>query len=57
VLKVARQRLLGSRRRALPRGMAMQQGLHQIVQDFCNHSNSLCDGCRFPELARRFVVQ
>jgi hypothetical protein len=52
VLKMARLRLLGTRRTALPPGMAMQQGLHQIVGDFCDHSNSLCEACRFPDVAR-----
>jgi len=30
----------------------MQQGLLQIVRDFCAHSNALCENCRFPELVR-----
>ncbi len=50
VLKLARQRLLGGPSgRALP-GAAAQQGLMQIVRDFCEHSNAVCDSCRFPEL-------
>jgi len=50
VLKLARQRLLGGRSsRALP-GAAAQQGLMQIVRDFCEHSNAICDNCRLPEL-------
>ena len=52
VLKLARQRLLGS---ASPRPLnsaAAQQGLMQIVRDFCDHSNALCADCRFPELVR-----
>ena len=51
-LKLARQRLLGG---TLPRGMqsaAMQQGLLQVVRDFCGHSNSICSGCRFPDLVK-----
>jgi len=31
---------------------AAQQGLMQIVRDFCDHSNALCANCRFPELVR-----
>jgi len=52
VLKLARQRLLGG---AMPRGLktaAMQQGLLQVVRDFCGHSNAVCTGCRFPELVK-----
>jgi hypothetical protein len=29
-----------------------QQGLMQIVRDFCEHSNAICEACRFPELVR-----
>jgi hypothetical protein len=50
VLKVARQRLLGSSSPKLFRTAAAQQGLIQITRDFCNHSNSACDHCPFPEL-------
>ena len=50
VLKLARQRLLGGPPgRALP-SAAAQQGLMQIVRDFCEHSNAVCENCRFPEL-------
>jgi len=49
-LKLARQRLLaGSPIRAL-RSAAAQQGLMQIVRDFCEHTNAVCENCRFPEL-------
>jgi len=52
VLRLARQRLLGgARARALPTA-AMQQGVLQIVRDFCEHSNALCENCRFPDLVR-----
>lgn len=53
-LRLARERLFAG---APPRGLflraAAQQGLLQIVRDFCAHSNALCEGCRFPELVRR----
>ncbi len=53
-LRLARERLFAG---APPRGLfhhaAGQQGLLQIVRDFCDHSNALCDQCRFPELVRR----
>jgi len=49
ILKLARQRLLnGLPGRALPNAAA-QQGLMQIVRDFCEHTNAVCENCRFPE--------
>jgi hypothetical protein len=55
LLRLARQRLLGS---ASPRslfGAAAQQGLLQIVRDFCEHSSALCSNCQFPELVRHWA--
>jgi hypothetical protein len=52
VLKLARQRLLGISNAKIFRTAATQQGLMQIVRDFCEHSNAICDDCRFPELVR-----
>jgi hypothetical protein len=52
VLRLARQRLLGSAPARELRTAAMQQGLLQIVRDFCERSNALCENCRFPELVR-----
>ncbi len=50
VLRLARQRLLGgATRRALP-SAAAQQGLMQIVRDFCEHSNAICQNCKLPEM-------
>lgn len=48
-LRLARARLLGSENSPLCTAAA-QQGLLQIVRDFCEHSNALCAHCRFPEL-------
>jgi hypothetical protein len=56
VLKLARQRLLGGSRAKILSGAAAQQGLMQVVRDFCEHSNVLCDNCRFPELVRGFQI-
>ena len=54
VLRLARQRLLG--RSATGRtGLntaAAQQGLLQIVRDFCDHTNATCDACPFPDLVK-----
>jgi hypothetical protein len=51
-LRFARQRLLGGApARVLP-GAAAQQGLLQVLRDFCDQSNALCEQCEFPELVR-----
>ena len=52
LLRLARERLLGTSSRRVPRLAATQQGLIQIVRDFCDHSNSVCENCPFPELVR-----
>ena len=54
VLKLARQRLLGTSNRRALRNAAEQQGLMQIVRDFCAHSNAICDDCRLPAMAGAF---
>jgi hypothetical protein len=54
VLRLARQRLLGEASARFFRSAALQQGLLQIVRDFCEHSNALCAECRFPELVRQW---
>ena len=57
VLRLARQRLLGGMRpRQLPTAAA-QQGLMQIVKDFCEHSNAICADCRFPDLVRGWKLK
>jgi len=56
LLRLARQRLLGGASRKVLRGAAAQQGLIQIVRDFCERSNALCDNCQFPKLVRDFCV-
>jgi len=55
VLRLARQRLLGSASPASLAGAAAQQGLLQIVRDFCEHSDALCSNCQFPELVRHWA--
>ena len=54
VLKLARQRLLGTGRSRALQSAAAQQGLMQIIRDFCEHSNAVCENCRFPELVRNW---
>jgi hypothetical protein len=55
VLRLARQRLLGNASPASLAGAAAQQGLLQIVRDFCEHSDALCSNCQFPELVRHWA--
>jgi hypothetical protein len=52
VLKFARQRLLGSPSQKLFKTAAAQQGLLQIVRDFCAHTDALCTDCPFPNYVR-----
>lgn len=52
ILKLARQRLLGVGRSHVLRSASAQQGLIQITRDFCEHSNAICENCRFPGLVR-----
>jgi hypothetical protein len=52
VLRLARMRLFAGEARRLAWTAALQQGLMQIVRDFCGHSNALCDNCVLPERVR-----
>jgi hypothetical protein len=56
VLKLARQRLLGTSSSRALRSAAEQQGLMQIVRDFCAHSNAICEDCRLPAMAGEFCA-
>ena len=51
VLRHARLRMFGRKRASAIRTAARQQGLLQIVRDFCDQSNALCEHCEFPALA------
>lgn len=57
LLRLARQRLLGRQRPACGQSAARQQGLLQIVRDFCDHSNAVCADCSFPDIVRRLVEE
>ena len=50
LLKLARQRLLGTANARALKSAAQQQGLIQVIRDFCEHSNAICADCQFPEL-------
>jgi hypothetical protein len=52
---MARHRLLGDLPAGRVKTAATQQGLLQILHDFCDHSNALCTDCAFPELVRGVV--
>jgi hypothetical protein len=54
LLRLARQRLLGGAGRKVLKTAAAQQGLIQIVRDFCERSNTLCENCQFPEMVREY---
>jgi hypothetical protein len=56
VLKLARQRLLGTSNAKILKTAAAQQGLIQIVRNFCEHSNATCENCKFPELVRGWAA-
>jgi hypothetical protein len=55
-LKLARQRLLGGAKSNVLKGAAAQQGLLQILRDYCDHSNAICENCKFPELVRDWAL-
>jgi hypothetical protein len=55
VLRLARERLLGGRSARFFSRAADQQGLIQLVHDFCDHSDSICQNCRLPELVRELA--
>ena len=55
LLRLARQRLLGRRTPAGANSAARQQGLLQIVRDFCDHSNAVCADCSFPSVVRQLL--
>ena len=50
VLRQARSRLLGNARHQALSNSAHQQGLIQIVRDYCDCSNAICQDCQFPAL-------
>ncbi|MGV3757092.1 MAG: DUF2851 family protein [Verrucomicrobiota bacterium] len=50
VLRQARRRLLGHTTPSILKCAAEQQGLIQIVRDFCDHADATCADCPFPGL-------
>jgi hypothetical protein len=52
MLRLGRRRLLGQGAARWMRKASLQQGLIQIIRDFCDRSNAVCEQCQFPELVR-----
>ena len=57
VLRLARQRLLGTQSSRVLKTAAHQQGLLQIVRDFCARSDAVCTNCPFPNYVERLAVE
>ena len=57
VLRMACNRLFGRGCKLKQASAAMQQGINQVVRDFCNHSNACCEQCKLPDyIARKSTV-
>lgn len=56
VLRLARQRLLGTPSVRVLKTAGHQQGLLQIVRDFCARSDALCTECPFPDYVQRLAA-
>ncbi len=52
LLRQARARLFGGASPFLPHTASVQQGFLQILRDFCDRSNALCEDCRLPSLVK-----
>ena len=54
LLRLARERLLGGASPKTMRTAAAQQGLIQMVRDFCDHTNAICDNCKLPAMVQEW---
>lgn len=54
LLRLARRRLLGQTGPTRLRTAAQQQGLLQILRDFCDQSDALCTHCQLPDLLQHW---
>lgn len=52
LLRLARHRLLGDQSAKRLKTAASQQGLLQILHDFCDQTDALCTDCQFPDLVK-----
>ena len=57
VLSLARQRLLAGHGTKVLCRASHQQGVLQIVRDFCDNSTTVCDGCKLPALVENWQTQ
>lgn len=57
LLRLARHRLLGGEGSIPLRSASSQQGLLQIIHDFCDQTNALCTDCSFPDLVRNCAAR
>ncbi|MDA7618009.1 MAG: DUF2851 family protein [Verrucomicrobiota bacterium] len=57
LLKLARDRLLGGSKCLWIKTAADQQGLLQILQDFCSHADANCNNCLFPDIVKSLSVE
>jgi hypothetical protein len=57
LLRLARQRLLGGQSREQLKTAATQQGLLQILHDFCDQTDALCTDCVFPDLVKSLLLK
>jgi hypothetical protein len=55
LLRLARNRLLGGQSAKRPRSAAAQQGLLQILHDFCDQTDTLCTDCMLPDLVKGVI--
>jgi hypothetical protein len=56
LLRLARHRLLGDQSGKRLKTAASQQGLLQILHDFCDQTDALCTECVFPDLVKGFAA-
>jgi hypothetical protein len=54
-LKLARARLFGSDELPLRKTAAVQQGLLQIVRDYCRQTDATCANCALPKCLNQFL--
>jgi len=54
-LKLARARIFGTDDLPIKKTAAVQQGLLQIVRDYCLQTDAICSGCSLPKCLNQFL--
>lgn len=54
LLRLARHRLFGSASKEITSTAATQQGILQILKNFCANSDSICTDCKFPSKLEQY---